>query len=91
MSVMTPEQRMKCLSPSHHHFERLGDIFHREAFVGMPDIEDAIERGFVVNLGEGPGITTGKRKMLWYSVDWCGNLIGEWGEDTPPGEEESQK
>ena len=24
-------------------------------------------------------------ERVWYSVDWCGNLIGYWGEDTPPG------
>jgi hypothetical protein len=73
---MTVEQKLARLTPSHHHFERVLDPWHVDAFVGTP--------------AEGHGIG-GERRVVWYSVDWCGNLIQCWGEDTPPGVEASDK
>ncbi len=80
---MTAEEKMKRLSPSHHHFELMDDPWHVNAFSGMPDVEDAIAAGRVI----GGEITRGVRRKVWYSFDWCGNPIQEWGEDTPPGME----
>ena len=70
---MTPEEKLRHLTPSHHHFEQVLDPMHNDAFEGTPAHNSSIAR-------------TGPRKKVWYSVDWCGNLIQEWGEDTPPGE-----
>ena len=69
---MTPEERMRFLSPSHDHFELVADPWHVNALAGTP--------------GE-PFGNRGVQKMIWYSVDWCGNLIQEWGEDAPPMED----
>lgn len=44
---------------------KIKDPWHREAFIGT----DA----------EGYG-RMGERKTLWYGEDWCGNLIGEYGD-----------
>lgn len=84
---MTPEERLKFLSPSHDHFEQVDDPWHVDAFAGCdPAVQQAIQEGRIVNLGRSPvAIQRGVRRRVWYSVDWCGNLIGEWGEDKPPG------
>lgn len=86
---MTPEQKIKRLSPSHDHFELVDDPWHVNAFAGIPEVEQAFTTGSVINLsnlsGNDPMPRRGTRRKVWYSVDWCGNLIGEWGEDTPPG------
>lgn len=71
MIYLNSEEKMKRLTPSHHHFELVSDPWHVNAMAGTP--------------GE-PFGKRGVRKMIWYSVDWCGNLIQEWGEDAPPGE-----
>lgn len=88
---MTPEEKMKRLSPSHDHFELVDDPWHADAFKGIPEAEEAIADGrvTVIEIGGQTGEKlprVGKRRKVWYSVDWCGNLIQEWGEDTPPGE-----
>lgn len=68
---MTTKDKMKRLSPSHHHFELVDDPWHVNALAGTP-AEPYGHRGV--------------QRKIWYSVDWCGNLIGEWGEDAPPEE-----
>lgn len=92
---MSPEERLKRLSPSHDHFELVSGPWHIDAFNGIPGAEEAIAAGrvTVIEIGEQTGEKlprTGKRRKVWYSVDWCGNLIQEWGEDTPPGQEEPE-
>lgn len=52
------------LSPSHHAWACVKDPWHVDAFVGT-----AAE-------GSGRG---GERQDVWWSEDWCGNLIGEYG------------
>lgn len=85
--MLTPEEKMKRLSPSHHHFEQVLDPWHIDAFAGMPEVQDAFDSGRVITLDGSDGKPNrGVRRKVWYSVDWCGNLIQEWGEDTPPGE-----
>lgn len=53
-----------CLSLSHDHWVAALDAFHDEAFTGTR--------------AEGLG-RKGSRKTIWYSADWCDNLIGEYG------------
>lgn len=67
---MTQEEKMARLTPSHDHFEQLPDPWHVNALAGTP--------------AESYG-TRGVQRKVWYSFDWCGNPIQEWGEDTPPG------
>jgi hypothetical protein len=50
---------------SHHHFDAVLDPWHNEAFVGTP--------------AEGKG-GKGIRKYHLYAVDWCGNLVADYGE-----------
>ena len=84
---MTPKERTRHLSPSHDHFELVDDPWHVDAFAGVaPEVQDALAQGRVISIGVEPP-RRGVRRKIWYSVDWCGNLIGEWGEDTPPGVE----
>ena len=52
------------LYPSHHAWACVKDPLHVDAFVGT-----AAE-------GSGRG---GERQDVWWSEDWCGNLIGEYG------------
>lgn len=52
------------VSPSHDHFELIPDPWHNEALSGTPM--------------EGKG-NVGARKSIWYSFDWVGNPIGEYG------------
>lgn len=86
---MTTDEKMKRLSPSHDHFEQVDDPWHVDAFAGCdPKVQDAFDNGRVTVIGGGQGEVMphrGVRRKVWYSVDWCGNLIQEWGEDTPPG------
>ncbi len=80
---MTPEEKMKRLSPSHDHFELVADPWHVDAFAGMIQPNDKVA---AIGFGKGEEVPhRGVRRKVWYSVDWCGNLIQEWGEDTPPG------
>ena len=84
---MTPEEKLKSLSPSHHHFELVADPWHVDAFAGIPEAQDAFMNGRVLQIGGDVRLPRhGVRRKIWYSVDWCGNLIQEWGEDLPPGE-----
>lgn len=59
-----PMDPQPLLSPSHDKWACVSDVFHDEAFKGTP--------------AEGLG-NKGERKKVWYSEDWCGNLIGEYG------------
>ena len=76
------------LTPSHDHFELVLDPWHAEAFAGLPEVENAFAEGRGVDLSTGKPFVPSvlPRRKIWYSVDGCGNLIQEWGEDTPPGE-----
>lgn len=82
--TLTPQEKMKRLSPSHDHFEQVSDPWHVDAFAGT-GVEDMLNTAIVMG-NPRPFPTRGTRRKVWYSVDWCGNLIQEWGEDTPPGE-----
>ena len=84
---MTPEEKLKNLSPSHDHFELVNDPWHADAFADCdPAIEDAIAHDRICTIEvDSVGIRRSVRRKIWYSVDWCGNLIQEWGSDTPPG------
>lgn len=89
---MTADEKMKRLSPSHDHFELVDDPWHVDAFAGIPGIDEAFEQGRAINMsGRSFKPTRGVRRRVYYSVDWCGNLIQEWGEDTPPGIQQEMK
>ena len=82
---MTPQEKLKRLFPSHDHFEQVEDPWHVDAFAGIQGVD--FSKGSVIPISNGPNFTVrrGTRRKVWYSVDRCGNLIQEWGEDTPPG------
>jgi hypothetical protein len=53
------------VSPSHDHWEAIMDPWHIDAFKGVPAMSAFGRRG--------------KRKQVWFSCDWVGNPIGEYG------------
>lgn len=54
------------LSPSHSKWAVVSDPWHEDAFAGTGlDVANVARHG--------------ARRQVWWSEDWCGNLIGEYG------------